>query len=208
MNKNLLAAALSALVIAAPFTAQAGGPNPGFGPGPGAGCPLHSQCLMDDGGPGRMGPGRMGPGGGIDAHLAMMSARLQLSPEQRDEIRNILEVQQATRQVIATALREAMREQVDSVLTPEQQALHARMMARRDQGMGGPGHCALGRGPGPRWRPVRGAGDAATAGPVPAASAVVGPVSSAMFNPAAPVEPPVARPEPAPAATLAPPAAQ
>lgn len=241
MNKNLLAAALSALVIAAPFTAQAGGPNPGFGsgpgfgpnpgfgsgpsfgpnpsfgqgpgfgPGPGAGCPLHSQCLMDDGGPGRMGPGRMGPGGGIDAHLAMMSARLQLSPEQRDEIRNILEVQQATRQVIATALREAMREQVDSVLTPEQQALHARMMARRDQGwggMGGPGHCALGRGPGPRWRPARGAGDVATAGPVPAASAVVGPVSSAMVNPAAPGEPPVARPEPAPAATLAPPAAQ
>ncbi|NCA87904.1 MAG: hypothetical protein EOM92_03025 [Gammaproteobacteria bacterium] len=153
----------------------------------------------------------MGPGGGIDAHLAMMSARLQLSPEQRDEIRNILEVQQATRQVIATALREAMREQVDSVLTPEQQALHARMMARRDQGwggMGGPGHCALGRGPGPRWRPARGAGDVATAGPVPAASAVVGPVSSAMVNPAAPGEPPVARPEPAPAATLAPPAAQ
>ena len=160
MNKNLLAAALGALVLTSPFMAQAGGPDatfgpgPGFSPGPGAGCPLHGQCLMGDWGPGGMGPGRMGPGGGIDAHLAMMTARLGLSPEQRDEIRNILEVQQATRQVIATALREAMREQVDSVLTPEQRAMHERMMAWRDQGGGGPGHCALGRGIPPRWRPT------------------------------------------------------
>lgn len=171
MNKNLLAAALGALVIASPFMAQAGGPGfgpgpgfgqepsfgpgpefgqgpgsgprPGFGLGPGAGCPLHGhQCPMGD-----WGPGRMGRGGGIDAHLAMMSARLRLSPEQQAEIRNILEVQQATRQVIAKALREAMREQVDSVLTPEQQDQHARMMAWRDQGrggVGGPAHCASG----------------------------------------------------------------
>lgn len=154
MNKNLLAAALGALVIATPVLALAGGPGfgPGFGPGLGAGCPHHGQCPMGD-----MGPGRMGPGGGIDAHLAMMTARLGLSPEQRDEIRGILEVQQATRQVIDTALREAMREQVDSVLTPDQQAMHARMMAWRDQGgagMGGPGHCAMGQGIPPRWRPA------------------------------------------------------
>ena len=151
MNKNLLGAALGALVIASPFTVQAGGPGPGFPPAPGPGCPLHGPCLMGD-----WGPGPMGPGGGIDAHLAMMSARLGLSPEQQAEIRNILEVQQATRQVIAKALREAMQQQVDSVLTPEQQALHARMMERRDQGWGGPGgpgHCAGGRGIAPRWRP-------------------------------------------------------
>lgn len=208
MNKNLLAAALGALVIASPFTAQAVGPGPGFGPGPalgqepgfgpgpafgqgpgfgqrpgfgpgsGAGCPLHGpQCLMGDGG-----PGRMGRGGGIDAHLAMMSARLRLTPEQQAEIRNILEVQQATRQVIAKALREAMREQVDSVLTPEQQAQHARMMAWRDQGrggMGGPAHCASGGA-----RP-----GAPMAAPAPESS-------PAGTLPPAPVSPPAGTPAP------------
>jgi hypothetical protein len=133
MRKTILAVTCGTLALACSFMAQAGckGPGPGpFGTGPMPSAP----CLS-----GQWGPGSACPRGGIDAHLARLTVRLGLNPEQQAEIRDILEVQRATRQAIDKALDEAMREQVDSVLTPEQRSRHARMHAWRDRAWGGVG---------------------------------------------------------------------
>ena len=151
MKQTLIASTIGLLAATATISAQACGC---YGPGQGP-----SGCGMMKPGPGMggggRGPGWGGAGGGIDSHLDRMSAMLGLTPEQQVEIRAILECQQATRQ----ALQQAMREQVDAVLTPEQRAQHSQLM----QGGGGPGGrygggCGLGRGAGPGGGPGLGAG--------------------------------------------------
>ncbi len=152
MKRALAASAIGLLAITTTVTAQACGC---FGPvqGPGGCGMMQPGPTMGGGG---WGPGGGGPGGGIDSHLERMTVMLGLTPEQRVEIKAILETQQATRQ----AMQEAMREQVNAVLTPEQRAQHDQMMQTRGQGYGGKGggRCGQGRGAGPGWGPGAGVG--------------------------------------------------
>jgi Spy/CpxP family protein refolding chaperone len=66
-------------------------------------------------------------GGFVDAHLARMTEQLSLSDSQQAEIRAILDEQhqQCDRE------RQAMRERIDAVLTPEQIALRDQALAQR-----------------------------------------------------------------------------
>jgi Spy/CpxP family protein refolding chaperone len=185
MRKTILAVTCGTLALACSFMAQAGckGPGPGpFGTGPMPTAP----CLS-----GQWGPGSACPRGGIDAHLARLTARLGLNPEQRAEIRDILEVQRATLQAIDKALDEAMREQVDNVLTPEQRARHARMHAWRDRTWGG-----VGPAPVPAMTPTQAPTQAPAQAPATAQA-------SAQIQASAPAQVPaqVSAPPTAPAAT-------
>jgi len=162
MKKTLIASALGLMAMSATLTAQACGC---FGPGQGPGRCSMMQADPYLGGGGR-GPRGVNPGGGIDSHLARMTAMLGLSPEQQNEMRAILEAQEATRQAMRGAMQDAMREQVDAILTPEQRVQHHQLMQARDQSFGGRGggRCGHGRGPGQGWGPGAGFG------PVPPAS--------------------------------------
>lgn len=70
---------------------------------------------------------RMGYGGDIDARIASMAERLQLSDEQQQQLRSVFEAQQAERE----RLRADTRRQVDDLLTDEQRALRDQAMEAR-----------------------------------------------------------------------------
>ena len=128
MKKSTLASAMILMAIATTVVAQ---PVDGFGPGPGPG----SRGMMPSA-PCMSGGGR-GPGGGgpasIDFRVQRMTQMLGLSPEQQDQVRDIMKGQQNRRQ----SMRDATRAQVDAILTPEQRALHAQMMWGGGPGYGG-----------------------------------------------------------------------
>ena len=128
MKKSTLASAMILMAIATTVVAQ---PVDGFGPGPGPGSRGMMPSAPCMGGGGR-GPGSGGPAS-IDFRVQRMTQMLGLSPEQQDQVRDIMKGQQNRRQ----SMRDATRAQVDAILTPEQRALHAQMMRGGGPGYGG-----------------------------------------------------------------------
>lgn len=120
MKKSTLVSTIILMAIATTAVAQ---PLSGYGPGPGPGGRGMMSGAPCMGGGGR-GPGVGGGPAGIDFRVQRMTQMLGLSPQQQDQVRDILEGQQNSRQ----AMRYATRAQVDAILTPEQRALHAQMM--------------------------------------------------------------------------------
>ena len=143
MNKILTAIVFSTLASAAlGAAAQAPGYGPGYGPGPGYGqgpwagnptdCPRGLAVTP--------GPRNVPATGGdpVASRLDRLGARLGLSEEQKARLEPILQERQRMRE----ANREAMRNQVSQILTPEQLAQFDQMRARRGKGRraGGQGY--------------------------------------------------------------------
>ncbi len=129
MNKTKLATlTLIGLLTAGTALAQQAGP--GFGPGAQGG-----PCPRGQG----MGRGGWNDGGDRAANqLERMAWRLNLTPEQKAKLEPILR----QRDEMRTAQRQAMRQEIAGILTPEQLAQFERM----GPGRGGP--MGPGRGPG------------------------------------------------------------
>ena len=145
MNKRMIVGAFGLMAIATTALAQPWG---GYGPGTGG---------PGTGGPGMGGPGMGGPGGNVDFRIERMTAMLDLSPQQQEQLRAIFQEQQGRRQAMQQAMQQVMRSQVDAILTPEQREKHAQMMGSGGRGFGGGrgwgggpgmGPCPLGWGPG------------------------------------------------------------
>jgi Spy/CpxP family protein refolding chaperone len=101
MKKSTLASAIILMAIATTAVAQPlGGYGPGPGPG-GRGMMSGAPCM---GGGGR-GPGGGGGPAGIDFRVQRMTQMLGLSPQQQDQVRDILEGQQNSRQAMRYATR-------------------------------------------------------------------------------------------------------
>ncbi len=131
MNKTLIAILSAGALLAAGTTlAQQAGPGPGYGPGPQGG-----PCQRG-GGMGR--GGWNGDGDRVAAQLDRMAWRLNLTPEQKARLEPIVRQSQELR----AAQRQAMRDEMAAVLTPEQ-------LAQWDQmGPGRGGRMGRGFGPG------------------------------------------------------------
>lgn len=137
MNKTKIAAlTLISLLTAGTALAQQAGP--GFGPGAQGG-----PCPRGQG----MGRGAWNDGGDRAANqLERMAWRLNLTAEQKAKLEPILR----QRDEMRTAQRQAMRQQIAGILTPEQRAQFEQM---------GPGRGGrMGRGPGPGRGPGMGQG--------------------------------------------------
>jgi Spy/CpxP family protein refolding chaperone len=145
MNKTLIAILSTAILLAAgTATAQQSGPGPGPGSGP---------CTWGQGMGRRGGAERWAdPDQAVEAQLERMTWRLNLTADQKARLEPILR----ERQEMRAAQRQAMRDQIAAVLTPEQLAQFDQMGPRRGGRMGagrGPG---MGRGPG--WNAPASAG--------------------------------------------------
>lgn len=70
---------------------------------------------------------RMAHGGDVDARVAGMAERLQLSDDQQQQLRSVFDAQQAERE----RLRADTRRQIDDLLTDEQRALRDQAMETR-----------------------------------------------------------------------------
>jgi len=128
---TLIAILAAAGLAAGAAVAQPMGSGPGYGAGygPGAG-----PCWRG------AGPrANASNGDWVQNRLDRMSARLNLTPEQKAKLEPILR----QRQELRTTQQVAMRQEIEAILTPEQRALYE----QRGPGRGGWGR-GLGYGPG------------------------------------------------------------
>jgi Spy/CpxP family protein refolding chaperone len=141
MNKSLIAIALALTTAAGSALAQplgwAGGPGPGYQPGyPPAYGPGSGRGLQVD-------PAR------IDRRMERMTAGLNLTEAQQQEIRGILEQRRAGQ----LTSRDQTHAAIAAVLDPQQRAQLDQWRAQRGTGMGCGGYgqprgCVTGYGPG------------------------------------------------------------
>jgi Spy/CpxP family protein refolding chaperone len=138
-KRTLVASAIGIAALAATIALAQ---PPGYGPGPGYASPAQPAGSTGD---------------WAQARLDRMAWRLNLTEEQKAELKPIFEEREALR----AAQREAMRKQLAEVLTPAQLAQWDQMRGQRKGPRRGRGPCAgkgfgpgLGYGPGPGFGPT------------------------------------------------------
>ena len=130
--------------------------NPAYGPGYGQMPAANWQQPTPGWGRGSGFQGMRGdPAQRIEHRLQRIAVRLNLSEEQRTQIKGVLQEQHAKR----TALRTETHERIAALLNEEQRAQFEQMRAQRGMGMGRRGpRQGFGRGPGQGagWGPYAG----------------------------------------------------